>query len=181
MARYKVLKSVAHSVAHSFASLMNYQANDYVMSHLLARAREVGEDTLTVDLVSGVATPALLLTPPIAASVQRYWEWFPQLVASHETSMERIAEARLLVTFDLGRRTTNRGGLVVGSPYTSRAEIKDDRGKSWAAEIRDWWFPEPFSGSVRGSASRINWLLRRLQNLARSGYRALRVGLMRPN
>jgi len=29
MARYKVLKSVAHNIGHSFTSLMNYAGDDY--------------------------------------------------------------------------------------------------------------------------------------------------------
>jgi hypothetical protein len=53
MARYKVLKSVAHSLGHSFTSLMNYAHDDYVMGHILRFARASNRDTLIIDLMTG--------------------------------------------------------------------------------------------------------------------------------
>jgi len=64
MAKYKVLKSVAHSVGHSFTSSMNYAGDDYVMGHLLRFARATNQDTLLIDLMTGTAHPAALLQPP---------------------------------------------------------------------------------------------------------------------
>ena len=61
MARYKVLKSVAHNIGHSFTSLMNYADDDYVMSHILRFARNTGRDTLTLDFVRREAGPPELL------------------------------------------------------------------------------------------------------------------------
>jgi hypothetical protein len=77
VARYKVLKSVAHSFGHSFTSLMNYRDDDYVMGHLLRRARQVGEGTLVVDILGRTAAPAALVTRPVAASLESYSTWFP--------------------------------------------------------------------------------------------------------
>ena len=65
MARYKVLKGVAHNIGHSFVSLMNYAVDDYVMGHLLRFARQTRRDTLTIDFVSGEAGPSELLQEPI--------------------------------------------------------------------------------------------------------------------
>src|SRR4051812_48639047 len=101
MARYKVLKSVAHSVGHSFTSLMNYRDDDYVMGHLLRRAREVGDGTLLVDILSGEAAPQSLLTRPVHEAIESYHAWFPKLVESHRTNRELIASARMTLTFDL--------------------------------------------------------------------------------
>jgi hypothetical protein len=42
MPRFKVLKSVAHNIGHSFTSLMNYSRDDYSMGHILRFARETG-------------------------------------------------------------------------------------------------------------------------------------------
>jgi hypothetical protein len=53
MSRYKVLKSVAHNIGHSFTSLMNYADDDYAMGHLLRFARRSGCNTLTSDFVTG--------------------------------------------------------------------------------------------------------------------------------
>jgi hypothetical protein len=169
MARYKVLKSVAHSVGHSFTSLMNYRGDDYVMGHLLRRAREVGDGTLLVDILSGEAAPQSLLTRPVREAVESYHTWFPKLVESHRTSLELIASARMTITFDLAvNRPVIHAPGYVESPYVCRVELIDDRGKAWAAEIRDWWYPE--AGRLIPSPSRGDrvTVIRRLGQLIRS-------------
>ena len=65
MARYKVLKSVAHNIGHSFISLMNYVGDDYVMGHILRFAMRTGHDTITMDFVTREAGPPELLAEPI--------------------------------------------------------------------------------------------------------------------
>ena len=155
MARYKVLKSVAHSVGHSFTSLLNYRGDDYVMGHLLRRARAVDADELVVDLMSGDATPASLLTKDVKASVRAYCEWFPKLVAAHRTEMQYIRRARMSIRFDLAmRRAVRHAPTCVESPYTCRVELEDDRGKVWAAELRDWWYPEEVDPAGKKSTFR---------------------------
>jgi hypothetical protein len=162
MARYKVLRGVAHSLAHSFTSLMNYVGNDYVMGHLLRRARDTGEATLRVDVLTGWASPPALLSHEIAGSVRRYCEWFPKLVASHKSDMQFVRAARLSVSFDLSkRRPVRHAPDLVESPYVCSVEIEDDRGKTWSAEVRDWWYPEPeLSLKRRGHRRRVRWVLR---------------------
>ena len=159
MARYKVLKSVAHSLGHSFASALNYDSDDYVMGHLLTRAREVREPTLLVDLLSGSAAPSSLLVPPIRRAVARYSEWLPELVRRHFSEMRYVRAARMSVTFDLGVQRQNRyAPLCLESPFVLRVEIEDDRGKVWAAEQRDWWFPEPPRPSLAAPLRRVGVL-----------------------
>jgi len=48
MDRYKVLKSVAHSLGHSFVSRMNYRDNDFVMGHPPTQARQTRQPSLPV-------------------------------------------------------------------------------------------------------------------------------------
>jgi hypothetical protein len=171
MARYKVLKSVAHSMGHSFTSLMNYRGNDYVMGHLLRRAREVREGTLTVDFMTGEAGPMSLLIPPIRDAVEAYATRFPQQVASHKTSLNYVRAARMTIAFDLTvERETRYAPGCLESPYVCRVDIEDDRGKVWRAELRDWWFPEsstpPKWGA--GSGGPFTRIVRRLGQLIRS-------------
>jgi hypothetical protein len=70
MARFKVLKSVAHNFGHSFTSLMNYAGDDYVMGHILRFARRSGCDTLTIDFVKREAGPPELLAEPTSVITQ---------------------------------------------------------------------------------------------------------------
>ena|SRR5712692_2325917 len=171
MARYKVLKSVAHSMGHSFTSLMNYGGGDYVMGHLLRRAREVGEGTLIVDFLSGKAAPTSLLTTAVRASVEGYAKWFPKQVERERTSLKYVRAARMTIAFDL--RTQREARHAPGcfeSPYVCRVEIEDDRGKVWVAELRDWWYPEsgsPPSWSGGGQSGLVR-VVRRLGQIIRS-------------
>jgi hypothetical protein len=168
MARYKVLKSVAHSIGHSFASTLNYDADDYVMGHLLTRAREVGQPTLLVDLMTGAAAPESLLVPPVRRAVSRYAEWLPDLVRRHFSDMKYVRGARMTVSFDLNVQRANRYAPgCLESPFALRVEIEDDRGKVWPAEQRDWWFPEP-PRAPRGAPARRPGLLARVSQWVRS-------------
>ena len=167
MARYKVLKSVAHSFGHSFTSLMNYRGDDYVMGHLLRRAQEVGEDTLFVDILAAKAAPRSLLVKEVAASVDAYCDWFPRMIEAHRTEMKYVRGARMTIQFDLRtRRPVRHAPAYYESPFTCRVEIEDNRGKIWAAELKDWWYPE--SGTVAPRRSLLTSVRRRLGQVIRS-------------
>jgi hypothetical protein len=144
MARYKVLKSVAHSLAHSFTSTLNWGDADYVMGNLLRRAREIGVGTLTIDLVSGAAEPPELCTPPVQRAVAKYTDWLRRLVNSHGSDMQYVKGATLTVRYDLAvARPAQFAPTELESPYECSSTITDDRGTAWSASLRDWWVPEP--------------------------------------
>ena len=167
MARYKVLKSVAHSFGHSFVSLLNYANDDYVMGHLLTAARSTRSSTLLVDILTGKAAPETLLVPPVRDSIRRYCKWFPDLVARHRTEMIFIATARMTVSFNLTvERPVRHAPNLIESPFLCSVEIEDDRGKVWRAEIKDWWFPEA-TGPSGERARRRPRFVRRLLGILR--------------
>jgi hypothetical protein len=144
MARYKVLKSVAHSLGHSFTSTLNWGEDDYVMGNILQRAREVGEGTLKINLMSGKAMPSSLLIPSVERAAQRFAKRLPDLVESHGSDMRYVHSAVMSVVYDLQAKRPNlHSPSELESPYICRVEIADDRGKVWTAELRDWWTPEP--------------------------------------
>jgi len=175
MARYKVLKSVAHSFGHSFVSLMNYAEDDYVMGHLLTQARLTRNNRLMVDILSGQAAPRALLTKPVIDSVSRYAAWFPKLVVSHRTELRFVRSAAMEIVFDLNVERPVRGTVLIESPFVCRVTIVDDRGKGWSAEIRDWWYPEA-TGPTGARAKRrglIRRLLGRLRGWSGEGPQAL--------
>jgi hypothetical protein len=148
MARYKVLKSVAHSLAHSFTSALNWGDADYVMGNLLQRARDIGAGTLEIDLISGAAEPSALCTPPVQRAVERYTEWLRRLVMTHKSDMRYVAKATLTIQYDLNvARPAEYPPTGLESPYECTAEITDDRGTMWKAVLCDWWVPQPLRPS----------------------------------
>jgi hypothetical protein len=145
MARYKVLKSVAHNIGHSFTSLMNYADDDYVMGHILRFARTTGRDTLTVDFVKPEAGPPELLEPPISQVPARYTEWFWDLVQRHGSDRSLVQSATLTLRYNLAvQRPLSSNRELLESPYTCDVRITDIRGKDYVAHFDGWWHPERF-------------------------------------
>jgi hypothetical protein len=142
MARYKVLKSVAHSLGHSFTSLMNYAHDDYVMGHILRFARASNRDTLIIDLMTGEADPAVLIQPPIEEVPGRYAAWLRDLVKTHQSDMRFVQAAGLTLRFDLQKSRTKRETGSTESPYVCDVVITDDRDKEYTAHFEGWWYPE---------------------------------------
>ena len=112
MARYKVLKSVAHNIGHSFTSLMNYADDDYVMGHILRFARSTGRDTLTLDFARREAGPPELLAPPISEVPARYTEWFWDLVQRHGSDRSLVQSATLTLRYDIATKRPLRSARV---------------------------------------------------------------------
>jgi hypothetical protein len=130
MAHYKVLKSVAHSLAHSFTSALNYSDGDYVMSHLLRAVIESGTPRLEIGLMTGIARPQQLLVSPVASAIRNYKDRFRSLVASHRTSMSAIRDVSISISFDLERsRPVAYYPDFDEFPFNCTAEIVDNRGK----------------------------------------------------
>jgi len=143
MARYKVLKGVAHNIGHSFTSLMNYAGDDYVMGHILRFARRTGRDTLTIDFVKREAGPPELLAEPISEVPARYAEWFWDLVQRHGSERSLVESATLTLRFDIGtQRPHHSAPQLVESPFTCDVRITDVRGKDYLAHFDGWWYPE---------------------------------------
>jgi hypothetical protein len=156
MARYKVLKGVAHNIGHSFTSLMNYAGDDYVMGHILRFARHTGRDTLTIDFVRGEAGPPELLAEPISDLPARYTEWFWDLVQRSGSDRALVQDATLKLRYDIGtKRPHHSAPQFIESPFICDVRITDVRGKDYLAHFDGWWRPERFEHS--GSKSHPWW------------------------
>lgn len=144
MARYKVLKSVAHNIGHSFTSLMNYAGDDYVMGHVLRFARQTRRDTLTIDFVSGQARPSELLQAPISEVPSRYTKFFWDLVERHGSDRALVRDASLILRFDIAVERPHRTvPKFAESPFACDVQITDVRGvKYLVAHFDGWWYPE---------------------------------------
>jgi hypothetical protein len=143
VARYKVLKSVAHNIGHSFTSLMNYAGDDYVMGHILRLARLTGQDTLTIDFVAGNAAPVELLQEPISEIPAQYTRFFWSLVETHGSDRTYVKAATLTLHYDIRTQRPLHGNLrIIESPYTCDVRITDDRGRAYTSHFAAWWYPE---------------------------------------
>ena|SRR5690349_173412 len=138
--RRKPLLGIAHSVAHSFVSPMNYGSDGYVIEELVKVAVAKGEETLAVNLLTGEATPKALLPAGIRTAVKRYFESFPGLVEASGSSMRFVKEARLTVTVDL-RKPRQTHWLPAAFHYSvvCAVAIRADSGRLYARELTEFW------------------------------------------
>lgn len=142
MPGYKVLKGVAHNIGHSFTSLTNYAGDDYVMGHLLRLARMTKLNTLTINLVTGEASPLELLGSPISEAPSWYTRMFWELVERHGSERSYVRAATLTLRYELAvKRAVFGHPELIESPYTCDVRITDDRGKDYMAHFEGWWVP----------------------------------------
>ena len=151
MARYKVLRSIAHNFGQSFVGSSRARAEDHLLGHLLADCRRTRLSTLSIDIFTGAASPETLVDRPLARVLERYVREFPELVTGSQTDMKYVKGARMELSFDLAteRPSTSAPGRSE-TPFVCRVSIDDDRGKTWVAELQGWCAPEP-----RGLLSRL--------------------------
>jgi len=162
MPTHKVLKSVAHNMAHSFTSAMNYRDNDYVMGHLLLAARSSGKSVLHVDLLKSTAEPLELIPPPVIDSVMGYCTQFPALLQRSGSDQSLISAAQMTVTYDLNKtRPFAADPRLIESPFLCEVQIIDDKGKTHSGQVSGWWCPETAFASNPSIWARLQaWFLR---------------------
>lgn len=151
MARYRVLKGVAHNVGYSFVSLMNYAGDDYVMGHILRLGRTTGRDTLTINLMDGTGEPPELLVSPISDVPTWYSKMFWRLVRSHGSDPSLVRSALLVIRYNLSEeRRSLTNPQLLHSPFIGDVTIVDARGKEYQSHFDGWWAPEhlPFTNPV---------------------------------
>ena len=142
--KYKVIKGVAHDFGHSFVSLMNNIADDYVMDHLLRASVASGEPELRVDLRTGAAEPAVLVVPLVRSSLDIHRAWLPGMLREHGVTLP-MREAAMSIRFDLSALRPPAAGRVM-VPLVCEVEITDDRGIIHVGTVRHQWPMEIVSG-----------------------------------
>ena len=143
MKSYKVIKSIAHNLGHSFTSLMNYHGTDYVLGHILRAAKSTGKDTLEVDFLAGTAEPPELLVAPVRESVGWYCKTFADFVNRSGSNIDLIVSAKMTLIYDLNiNRPYPHNPRITENPYICDVEIIDNRNEEHFAHFEGWWFPE---------------------------------------
>jgi len=61
MAKLKHLKSIAHNLAHTYFSLMNYIDGDYILEHLFKIVKENQISEFKVDVINVKIEPEIFI------------------------------------------------------------------------------------------------------------------------
>jgi len=141
MPKYKVLKSVAHNLGHSFLSDMNTvdRFKTFIPQVLRDIAEEKGVATVEVDFMERSVSPAVFRRPDTEEAVGVYHDKLRRLVNDQGASWSMIDKARLRLQFDLAHSHTAEGSRSRRPEFICEVEIVDDRGKIHVGAPQNWW------------------------------------------
>lgn len=120
MSKYKVLKSVAHNLGHSFLSDMNAAEPRYtiVPELLYQSAKKLGLAHVRIDFKAGTIEPEDLRSRQIDRAIDNYRRALPDLIASQGVDPESVREAQMEIWFDFSQPLTSRHELDVEIPIS---------------------------------------------------------------
>lgn len=123
--KYKVLKSIAHNLTHSFVSYTNYVDDGFVIDDLRQLVRTVEGNRITIDWVPGIEQhPAL--TARTLESLKWYRQSLLRMVHNMGAVMRSIKEFRTEIYLRENKQIAVEGVLV------------DDRGRVYETPVYDF-------------------------------------------
>ena len=121
--KYKVLKSIAHNLSHSFVSFTNYVEDGYVIDDLREIVRKGSR--VSIHWVNG-GKQHPDLTPRVLKSIQFYKQALLRMVHEADTLMSSITEFRTDIYLKSNRQIAVEGVLV------------DDRGRTYTTPVYEF-------------------------------------------
>ncbi len=113
------------------------------MGHILAAARDTGKTRLDVDLLSGHTEPEEFLRDPIVESIAYRCADFSNLIKRSESDPGFVTTAHMRIEFDIAtEQSVSHAPHLKQSPFVCTVSVTDDRGKTYEAVRKDWWYPE---------------------------------------
>jgi hypothetical protein len=95
MASLKRLRSVAHNVAHQFASTLNYVGDDYAVYHVVKTAKAHNIPIVVIDMLTGRAVPETIEVDPIPFILAALRPALYELLRNEGHSIEILSAATL--------------------------------------------------------------------------------------
>jgi hypothetical protein len=142
MSKYKVLKSVAHNLGHSFLSDMNTvdSFGTFVPEIIFQLAQAHHLPRIAIDFLSGSIEPPQFAVADVRKSLEMYRGALPGLVESQGASWDVVRGAKLEIVFDLSMTKETMYAPHRPVPtFSSTVEIMDDRGIRHLGHPQHWW------------------------------------------
>jgi len=125
MAKYKVLKSIAHNTGHSLLGATNWYADAFPFHHISRAMQASGVTQVRVDLLSGAVSPATIENAEVVQFGELGQIVLQNLLAAEGWAPEQMKRAEFSLDLEA---------------HTCRVEIEDDRGKLHVGNVVDWGF-----------------------------------------
>src|SRR5215831_16822751 len=103
MAKYKVLRSIAHNTAHSLLSDIQWVSGAFFYEHLYDAARAANSPHVEIDVQHGTVTPPDVATEPVREALRHVPDAFAGLVQSGGAGFEMVKSARVVIDYDFAK------------------------------------------------------------------------------
>ena len=136
------LKGIAHNLAHSFTSLMNFDPNidNYIMEYLAYNMAKMGIGMVEIELMSTTITPPELALRPILDSMEYYRDFLGHLMSKTSWTLDDVRTAKIVI------KRTKKTKWSYGSrwhAYEAFGEITLKNGQvSRSKLITSYWLEE---------------------------------------
>jgi len=98
MASIKVLKSIAHNLAHHFSSTLAYWKDDYIIHHLSNASQKFKINVITMDVLNNKINPKILNQGIIRDFLPQYKIFLNKLLQTHK--IEHIELESVIIQYD---------------------------------------------------------------------------------
>jgi hypothetical protein len=100
---HKPLKSVAHSLAHQFASTLNYWRGDYAIHHLASAAKRENASVVVIDVLKEQAFPPEVHADVVSEIVAALKPSLAKILDKEGLSLDLLGVATLTYDFSVDR------------------------------------------------------------------------------
>lgn len=132
MTSLKTLKSVAHNVAHHFASTLSYWKDDYTINHLWNAAKKHKIDHVKIDVLNSKIEPEILHQGRVKEFLPSITEFYEHVKKSEGMSEANIESLTLEYDFSV-----NRISLYDLPTYDCKATIRTSSGREYAVHLTE--------------------------------------------
>lgn len=133
MTSLKRLKSVAHSLAHQFASTLNYWQDDYAINHLANTAKSFNISRVAINIVTGQASPHEIEIGHLPEIFSRLKPALEVLLKKEGYSIETVTAGTLEYNFNVGR-----ADLIFHQPtYDCTCALTTQDGRTYSAHLTE--------------------------------------------
>ena len=133
MPAMKPLRSVAHNLAHQFASSLNYWTDDYAIAYLAKAATAEHAESVVIDVLAQTTKPSSVQQGVVAEIVPTLRAALFELLRKEGFAPETIAAASLAFTF--GARP---GNAWLGMPtYECVSTLETIDGRKYEAHLTE--------------------------------------------
>ena len=133
MASLKRLKSVAHSLAHQFASTLNYWHDDYAICHLATASKSLNIQKVSINILASQASPHEIEIGYLPEIISKLKPALEVLLEKNGYPVETVAAATLDYNFDVSRTD-----LLFHQPsYDCTCSLTTQDGRTYLARLTE--------------------------------------------